>query len=102
MNDAQLRIELRDIRDTMGDDTALRVVVCRELATLASYVNIKPEFLLALTDEVVDRINEEKKKFRGGRDGPYPPANTNCMAIWLRMPVEGKAQHVEYTNKPVV
>lgn len=101
MDGHQLKFDLKDLRETAGNDDDLRVLVVAELTKLGLQNDLKPEFMLGLTDDVIKAIREQTVKFRSGRD-PYPQPNVNMLAVQISLPSTGRVGVTEFGTRVVV
>ena len=101
MDGHQLKFDLKDLKETLGNDDALSVLVVAELTKLGLQNDLKPEFMLGLVDDVVKAIREQTIKFRTGRDA-YPPSNVNMLAVQISLPSVGKVGVTEFGTRVCV
>lgn len=99
MDGAQVKVSVQDLRNTLQDDAALKVLVEKQLAELAAFSDLELAFLLPLAPDIVDKIREQTKRFSQARANPYPPASVNNLSVQVTLPTKGRVGVTEWNSK---
>lgn len=100
-NTYDMKIPLSDLRKTEGDKDLLYGLVIRELVILGRRLRLDVPMVWHLVDKVVEKVQEEMKKFSTDLDKPYPPVGKSQMVLFVTFPELGKlAAGVEW-REPV-
>lgn len=101
MNGPQIRLSLAELGKALnGSDKGLKAFVKKCIEEAAERYQVKPELLIPLVDEVVEKVKDDSQKWNTAL--PYPQPHMNNMSIQLDLPKVAKIGTIEYNAKIVV